>query len=295
MNAGLAVTALLALALRAAYPQLLERRQARRLPLGPDGVVVGAADFDRPRQNAPGVLLLHGGGDTPQVMHELAAHLYDIGFSVRAPLLANHGRALKFLGALSAVEWRDQVRREFDSMRAKHEWVAVVGLSLGGALALTLAATRDDIGALVALAPYVAMPARVRTLARTSRLWGPLLPYISSRGKGSIRDPVAASRALGHRLMTPAGLRAIADVADHGNDSLGGVRTPTLVIQSRGDNRISQQAAEEAFSRLGAADKRLVWTEGAGHVITVDFGKDRVFALTADWLQGHYKSVAAGR
>lgn len=279
--------AALVLVLRAAYPRLLERRQERRLPVGPDGVIVGAAAIDLRRTNSPGVLLLHGGGDTPQVMRELAQRLHDRGFSVRAPLLANHGRALKFLAAFSAEEWRDQVRREFESMRAGHEWVGVVGLSVGGALALTLAATRDDVRALVVLAPYVAIPARVRILAATSRWWGPLLPYVSSRGSKSIRDRVAASGGLSHGLMTPAGLRALAEVANHGDASLPRVKAPTLVIQSREDNRISVAAAERAYARLGATDKRFVWTEGAGHVITADFGKERVFELTADWLQAH--------
>jgi len=59
------------------------------------------------------------------------------------------------------------------------------------------------------------------------------------------------------------------------------------MIQSREDNRISQSAAQHAFDRLGAPDKQLVWLAGAGHVITVDYGREHVFDLLTDWLERH--------
>jgi carboxylesterase len=65
---------------------------------------------------------------------------------------------------------------------------------------------------------------------------------------------------------------------------LPGVRAPTLMIQSRGDNRIDASDAEAAFAALGASDKRLVWVDEGGHVITVDKGRERVLAAGGDWL-----------
>jgi esterase/lipase len=69
------------------------------------------------------------------------------------------------------------------------------------------------------------------------------------------------------------------------HQSLTHVRAPALVIQSRDDNRISRKNAAAAFARLGSAEKELVWTDGAGHVICVDFGREGVFELTASWLE----------
>ena len=82
-------------------------------------------------------------------------------------------------------------------------------------------------------------------------------------------------------------LRALRDVAKEAADNLPGVQAPTLVVQSREDNRIAPEAAEYGFVRLGAKDKKFVWTNGAGHVISVDFGYQRVFELTTDWLEAH--------
>jgi carboxylesterase len=252
--------------------------------------VLGAAAIELERADAPAVLLLHGAGDTPQVFGGMAKYLHRRGFAVRVPLLSGHGRALSAFSAVSSTRWHEEVEREYASMRDRHDWVGVVGLSMGGALAVTLAARRDDVPALVLLAPYVWMPAGLRGAAVTSRLWGALYPYFLSHGGRSIRDPAAAARGRGHGMFTPVLLRALYEVTVGAADALSQVRAPTLVIQSREDNRISPANAERAFARLGSPEKKLHWIDGAGHVITVDFGHERVFELTADWLEAHVPS-----
>ena len=277
----------IALGSRTAYSRYVERRATRRRPLGPDGIVVGAGAVELLTPGGPGALLVHGGGDTPQVMTGLAAYLHERGFSVRVPLLSGHGRALSEFSRVSAARWRDDVLREYVAMRARHPRVAVVGLSMGGALAIELAADYREIPALVLLSPYLAMSPLLRRVATTSAIWGAMYPYFSSRGTRSIRDPAAASRGLGHGVFTPAALRALHDVVLRGVEALSRVTSPTLMIQSREDNRISVADAERVFSQLGASEKRLEWVEGAAHVITVDYGHEKVFDSTARWLEGH--------
>lgn len=286
MLPALGILAALALA-RAAYPRAIERRQRRRRPLDADGVVRGASSITLERPGAPAVLLLHGGGDTPQVVAGLAEFLHSNGYAVRAPLLASHGREVSELARADATEWHRQVEEELLALRQTHDSVSLVGLSVGGALALHAAATHPGVQSLVLFAPYVAVPDFVRRLADTSRWWGWSVPYFSSMGERSIHDPAAAAKTLGHGILTPAMLRALRDVADAARDALPRVKAPTLVVQSREDNRISAEDAEGAFLRLGAPVKKFVWTQGAGHVITVDFGYQRVFDLARGWLDAH--------
>jgi carboxylesterase len=280
----------LMLGVRAGYPRYFEWRALRRRPLGSDGVVEGAGEITLTRTGAPGVLLLHGGGDTPQVLAELAAFLYGDGFTVRVPLLSHHGRRLAELGSASAANWRDDARREYEALRRAHDWVAVVGLSMGGALAIELAAESPELPVLVLLAPYIAMPPSIQRAAAFSRYWGWAVPYFSSRGGASVHDKSAAAKGRGHGVFTPAALRALSEVVDGAARALPRVQAPTLVIQSRQDNRISMAAAEAAYARLGSSDKRFEWVEGAGHVITVDYGRERVFEMTRAWLRAHLES-----
>lgn len=284
---GAVLGILAAIGTRLGYPALIERRAARRRPLGPDGIIKGASPVHLERAGAPAVLLLHGGGDTPQTLGGLARFLHDRGYAVRAPLMASHGRAIAQLATASASQWLEDAVREYDALRGAHGWVGVVGLSMGGALAVQLATRRAEIPCLVLLAPYLDMPRGIQRLARTTALWGWLAPYLPARGERSIRDREAAARALGHGMVTPALLRAFYETMRAASAVLPRVTCPVLMIQSREDNRITAASASRNYAALGAVEKRLEWLEGAGHVITVDFGHERVFALTAEWLDAH--------
>jgi esterase/lipase len=76
-------------------------------------------------------------------------------------------------------------------------------------------------------------------------------------------------------------------VVDDAKPAAPAVKAPALVVHSRRDYRIASSAATWAYARLGSADKELVWRDGAGHVLTADAGKEEVFALVGDWLDGH--------
>jgi len=285
---GLVMGAVAALAAaRASYPHYMERRAARRRRLGADGIIPGAASITLERAGAPAVLVLHGAGDTPQVVAELAEHLHASGFAVRAPLLFGHGRALRELRHVTSQRWLDDAEREYDALAAVHRTVALVGLSMGGALAIGLAARHPNTCSLVLLAPYVTMSPWMRTLARSSRVWGSAVPYFSSRGRRSIHDREAAARALGHGVFTPAALHALARVMDDARAMLPRVTAPTLVVQSVEDNRISPAAATQAFDAIGAPEKEMRWIRGAGHVITVDHGHQQVIDAATGWLRTH--------
>ena len=278
---------LAAVAARFLYPIALERRAAARRPLSPSGIIRGAEPITLVHKNAPGVLLLHGAGDTPQVLEALAQHLHINGFTVRVPLLSSHGRSLASLRRASANTWIDEAQREFEDVRQGSAAMYVVGLSMGADLCVQLAARALPMRAMVLLAPYLEMPGFVTRAATSSVYWGWAMPYFSSMGSGSIRDRAAAARALGHGILTPAMLRAMHDVVERTSEALPKVTAPTLIIHSRGDNRVGVNAIEHGFQRLGASEKKLEFTEGAAHVISVDFGYQRVFQMTTDWLKAH--------
>jgi len=273
---------------RSRYARRIEAECESRLPLGADGIVVGAAPIalDGP-DGAPAVMLVHGAGDTPQTLRYLAEELHARGFTVRAPLLPGHGRALRQFAAVDAESWFEMVGAEFDRLAARHAWTGLVGLSMGGALAVRLAASRPAIPALALVAPYLAMPPMVWCAAMTSRLWGAFVPYVRSAGaRPSIQDPDERARSLAYGYFTPAALRALCSTVRGAAAALPHVHAPTVVLQSHDDNRIAPAAARRAFGRLGAPRKELCWVAGA-HVLTVDTARTQVFDTIAQWLEAH--------
>ena len=262
-----------------------------RVHLEQSGIVAGAAEIDLQHvRSRHGVLLLHGGGDTPQTLRYLAEYLHARGYNVRVPLLPGHGRTLHAFASVNAEQWLDAARDAYRELARGNSWVAVGGLSMGGAIAVRLAAEDDTIPVLGLMAPYLTMPRRIAVAARFARLWGFAVPFVRAldpTGPRSIRDPVESQRSLAYGVFTPAALRALYMTVRRAFEDLPAVNAPTLMIQSREDNRIAPRDAQRAFDRLGVREKQLIWITGAGHVITVDYGRDRVFEMLADWFEQH--------
>jgi carboxylesterase len=284
----IAVVALLILALWVWgiwHRKRYERRVGDRFPTGPLGIIPGAEPLVLTAPGAAmGVVLLHGFGDTPQTLGLLASTLREGGFDVDVPLLPGHGRTLREFASSNGSEWLAAARAAHVAMRARHTRVALVGLSLGGALAATVAADDPELAALVLLAPYVDTPPLLRMLVRAAPAIGVVLPYVGGDGSQSILDPEARAQALAYGATTPQLVRELVRAADAARASLPRVVAPTLYVQSREDNRLTEEVATRAFALIGAQRKKLEMLTGCGHVLTVDFCRERVAKLVNEWL-----------
>ena len=256
-------------------------------------ILRGAETIDLQEEGSHGVLLLHGFGDTPQTLALLARRLRKMGYSVLAPLLPGHGRNLEAFGRSRASEWIAAAKAAYVDMRTRHDSVSVVGLSMGGALAVLVASEQREIPALVLIAPYLGMPRLLRVAAATHLLWGKLAGQVNGMNPRSIHDPIEREKNLAYGFITGRELHELSTVVGRARKSLTDVRAPTLIIQSREDPRCSPVTAEFTLKTLGSEDKELVWTEGAGHIITVDYGRERVFAEVERWLSTHRPGAAA--
>jgi carboxylesterase len=277
---------------RARHMRSMNARTMVHRRLGPDGVVIGGEGFELARPGAPAVLLLHGGGDTPQTLRYLANELHARGFHVMAPLLPGHGRTLREFARVTADDLSAAAASSYATLRGTHDWVAVIGLSMGGALAAQLAAGNATLPALGLVAPYLSMPRHVEWAARLAPAWRFLAPAVSAGDDSSIRDPLERERGLAYGVFTAAGLIALRETVRRGVRSLSRISAPTLMIQSQEDNRIDAAAAERSFGLVGARDKSLEWVSGAGHVITVDFGRDVVNSRLAAFMEAHARAAS---
>ena len=238
--------------------------------------------------DARGVLLLHGFGDTPQSLRAFAHGLHAHGWTVRVPCLAGHGSSLKAFTRGRADDWLSGARAALRELQSRADSVAVIGQSMGGALA-TIIAAEASLDALVLLVPFTQLTPRASVIAACHRAVSIVKPYWRSRTDASILDPVARRDALGRGIATPRLVRELGVVVREARRAARHVVVPTLVIHSRGDPRISVGNAETAFTRLGAPIKRLEWVERSGHVLSVDYDREWVFARTVEWLDTYAK------
>ena len=264
-----------------------ERRYAELRPPGIDGIVAGAEGFTLKGSTGRALLLLHGFGDTPQTLRYLGGRLHAAGFTVRAPLLPGHGRGLRDFATATAEDYQRSARAELAQLRERAPWVGVIGLSMGGAIAARLAADSGAVDVLALLAPYLTPPRAVTLVARTAPVWSVAVPYLGGRGgDASVHDPVARAASFAYGLIPPRAVRALCATAAAGREALPSITVPTLVVNSREDNRIPFTLAETATATLAGPTERQ-WVTGCGHVITVDYCRDVVANLVLDFLARH--------
>jgi carboxylesterase len=264
----------------------VERTYRALHPAGDSGLVLGAEPFTLEGTTGHGLLLLHGSGDTPQSLRYLGERLNAAGYTVHAPLLPGHGRSPREFTRVRADEYQLAARQALELLRTRATWVGVVGLSMGGALAVPLAADSPDVRVLVLLAPYLTPPPGVQWVTRLAPAWGLLQPQLAGRGERSVHDPAARDAGLAYGTFSPRALRALIETAAAARVALPRVTAPTLVINSRDDNRIPAGLAEGATRSMHAPVERH-WVEGCGHVITVDYCRDTVADLVLGFLARH--------
>lgn len=267
------------------------RQRQREHPPGPDGVVAGAESIALDAGRF-GVLILHGFGDSPQSVVPVARALHAAGMTVRAPLLPGHGRTLEVFSHSCASEWEQSTREAYAALRVKCEQVAVVGVSMGAALASLLATQdgkqRGTLTSLVLITPYLSMTPSARWVTPIWPIWSLVRPFFTSDKESSIREPNARADSLGYGITTPRLLRELRNVVDRGIASSARQNVPTLMIASEHDYRIPAETARAIFDHIGSSEKELRWVRRSGHVVTVDFDREEVAALTVDWIRRHF-------
>lgn len=255
---------------------------------GTDSAIVkGAESIDLQEGGSHGVLLLHGFGDTPQTLSLLARRLAKGGYGVFAPLLPGHGRDLAAFRKSRADQWIAAARDSLREMQRRYSMVSVVGLSMGAALAVLITAGLQNVSSVALIAPYLGMPTRIRLAVALHWLWAPVVGEINARNPMSIHDHIEREKNLAYGVVTGRTMFELAKVVRRARKALPRVTVPTLVILSKEDPRVAPSIGDLALQGLGARDKKLVWTEGAGHIITVDYGRERVFTEIETWLRTH--------
>ncbi len=103
------------------------------------------------------VLLLHGFTGTPWEVLPLGEALAALGYHVRVPRLPGHGTVPEDMRFAGRPEWERAAQDELDALQGAKR-VVVAGLSMGGLLAVRLAARAPSrVHGLVLMAPVVTL------------------------------------------------------------------------------------------------------------------------------------------
>lgn len=215
----------------------------------------------------PGALLIHGFMGTPAEMRPLAETLAAAGYTARAIQLPGFGPEVPRLGEVSGQEWVSAAAEAFAELRARHSPAMLVGFSMGGAIAMHVAA-QQPADEMMLFAPFWRMegwPARVIPLARLFRR------SISPFEKADFNDPAVrrqfsaiapeldlddpeVQQFLRTEVRLP--LSALNDLLKLGRRAhrlAPTVSVPTLIIQGAADPTVLPAATQALSRRMNGA------------------------------------------
>ena len=237
------------------------------------------------RGNSTGCLLVHGFTGTPQEMRRLGQFLNNRGFTIHGVLLAGHGTNVHDLNVTTWRDWYNSVYEGWQALSDSCTQVFAIGLSLGGALALHLAAHVPLCG-VVSLATALELDTKLLYLTRVLKY---LLPY-RKKAPSDIHDPqVLAARIAYDRTPTRSAEQALLFFR-HLYDDLPDIRLPVLLMHSRHDTAVDPATMPLVYERLGTKEKQMVWLENSGHIITEDYDRQFVYTSIHNFIKRHSTS-----
>jgi carboxylesterase len=244
-------------------------------------VMPGAEAFAR-RAGPTGVLLCHGFTGSPQSLRPWAEYLAEAGLSVSLPRLPGHGTTWQEMARTRAEDWYAEVDRAFDELQAGCDEMFVMGLSMGGCLALRLAELRGNaVRGLVVVNPSITADTRLFVLAPVLKLVVPSLKGIASDVKKEGASEVGYDRVPVKAAATLPGLWGITQ------QHLKDLTQPILAYRSRTDHVVGPASMKLLQEAVPAGQLEVRELANSFHVATLDNDADAIFAGSLEFVRLH--------
>ena len=230
-----------------------------------------------------GCLLIHGFTSMPSEMRYLGQYLADQGHTVLGIRLAGHATYPRDLKHTRWTDWLISVEDGLAILNPLTDRTFVIGLSMGGNIALLAAAQYPTAGVAAMSTPYQGFP--WQTLLRLHML-GWLRPVIR-KGQRDVSSPWADRREATYPAYPqfPASiLLEVARLQAAMRRALPFVRAPALLVHSRQDAAIPPTAMQQIHDRLGSADKQTLWLDNFDHAVVRDSRRQMVFDAIAGFI-----------
>lgn len=224
-----------------------------------DGAEPFHADGDR-----RGVLVIHGFTSDPRSMAPVTDGLVAEGFTVDVPLLPGHGTVVEDLIQTGFTDWLGTAREAYDRLAATCDSVAVVGLSMGGALTAWLASEKDDVAGIACLNAVVTPPDGMREGLEELLQEG--LEVMPGIGSDIAKEGVVES-AYADTPLRP--LLTLFDAAEELEQRLPRITCPVLVVNSPQDHVVPPENSDVLAAAVAGPVERITAADSF-HVVTLD-------------------------
>jgi len=272
-------------------PHLVARTDRMAERHADTGVLTGAEErFLGPETAANAIVFVHGFVGTGQDFAHLPEELAANGWRVHVMRLPGHGMRPADLKSVTAEDLLQAVRDAVTAMRKQHDFVALAGFSMGGAIS-TVVAAENKVDALVLAAPYYRVTHKWFYGLRPEQWVSLTAPIIPWTYKGKMFIQVNRKEARDNIVIyhwAPA--EALQELQRLGvmardNTILRAIEAPVLWIHAPGDNAASYIAAEKAFQSMNHNPKEHLRLSRSNHHVFWDHERETVSETIHTFLQ----------
>ncbi len=214
-------------------------------------------------------LLIHGLNGSPYDFHELELLLSRNNYVVENMLLPGHDihhfEAIRF----GWKDWYGAVQRHFEKLSLRHKQIVLIGHSMGGSLALKLAAQIPTIAGIVSLCAPTELHQSLYPIVRFGRYILPYFPIL----REDIRDSAERQHYRKHKITqwaAMAPLHTLLLALPELRADLPKIHCPALIIGARNDHVVPLRDAHYIYSHISSPDKDLIILNQSWHVVTRD-------------------------
>lgn len=234
--------------------------------------------FQAPSTTRAVVICLHGFTGMPYEVLPVAEACAVHGLDAAVPLLPGHGYGetnaqRRFFPKITMEQMHEVAREEIRQARQHYDFVGMFGLSMGGAIALTMA-SEGRLDACVAAAPALQLPAMAERLIpvlgwanffihkrREPRFYLPCYPFYHSWS-----------------------LRELRRIGRYATARLSKIECPVCVVHSHSDRTISPIVADWVVEQVPHPVK-VHWFDESGHCLPRDVQGQAVAECSAQFFQ----------
>lgn len=220
-----------------------------------------------------GCLLIHGFTGTPFEMHMLGDSLAREKYTILAPRLAGHATRVEDITRSHWEDWVASVEDGFNLLKGCTDQQVIMGLSMGGVLALIAAARFNPLGVVTFSAP-ASLPGDPRAK------FLPVLKYVIrkvDKGEPDWHNPDAAKDHVDYPYYPTLAILELKKLIDVMKSELPAVKVPVLFVQSRQDQGIPADSLDTLYQSVSSTDKTRFWVENSGHVVIREPDREEIF------------------
>ncbi|MGB3135846.1 MAG: alpha/beta fold hydrolase [Nodosilinea sp.] len=224
------------------------------------------------------VICVHGFTGTPYEVAPAVDVLATTGIAAVAPLLPGHGYQIHREQKQEFAQIRPEgmlaaVRQEVARAREQYARVGMLGFSMGGAIALAIAA-EGLLDACAVVAPALRLP-------RAAEILIPLLGWASFTVPARHREPFYIP---GYEFYHPRALQTLWQLSCQARNRLVNVQCPVLAVHSRNDLTVPPIVLDLMQAHIPAAIET-AWFNDSGHSMLLDVSGSKVAFTLANFFQ----------